>query len=71
MVKISKKENESTGSLLRRFTRAVKLSNVLGYARGKRYYKSPHSEFQKKKDALRKIEWQKDLERQKKLGKIN
>lgn len=70
MVKINKKENESTGSLLRRFTRAVKLSSVLTRARGRRYYESPKSEFQKKKDALQRIEWQNNMERQRKLGKI-
>ncbi|MEK7560308.1 MAG: 30S ribosomal protein S21 [Patescibacteria group bacterium] len=70
MVKISKKENESTGSLLRRFSRAVKFSSVLSRARGRRYYVSPKSEFQKKREALRKIEWQKNMERQRKLGKI-
>lgn len=70
MVKINKKENESTGSLLRRFTRAVKLSSVLTRARGRRYYESSKSEFQKKKDALQRIEWKKDMERQRKLGKI-
>lgn len=68
MVQIRKKENESTGSLLRRFTRAVKLSGVLINARGKRYYEPQKSAFQKKKDALRRIKWQKDIERQRKLG---
>lgn len=70
MVKINKKENESTGSLLRRFSRAVKLSSVLSRARGRRYYESPKSEFQKKKEALRKIAWRKNMELQRKLGKI-
>ncbi len=71
MVQITKKENESTGSLLRRFTRAVKLSSLLTRARGRRYYEPGKSEFQKKREALRKVEWQKDMERQRKLGKIN
>lgn len=71
MVEIRKKENESTGSLLRRFTRALKLSSFLTRARGKRYYESPKSEFQKKKEALRRVEWQKDMDKQRKLGKIN
>lgn len=70
MIQIRKKENESTGSLLRRFTRAVKLSKVLTRARGKRYYEPPKSEFQKKKETMRKIEWRKDMEKQRKLGKI-
>ena len=71
MVEIRKRENESTGSLLRRFTRAVKLSSFLSRARGRRYYEPAKSEFQEKKEALRKVEWQKDMEHQRKLGKIN
>ncbi|HEY4521772.1 MAG TPA: 30S ribosomal protein S21 [Candidatus Paceibacterota bacterium] len=70
MVKITKKENESTGSLLRRFSRAVKLSTVLTRARGRRYYEPPKSEFQKKRDALRRIKLFKELDKQRKLGKI-
>lgn len=71
MVQIRKRENESTGSLLRRFTRAVKLSGFLTRARSRRYYESPKSEFQQKKEAVRRIIWGKEIERQKKLGKIN
>ena len=70
MVRITKKENESTGSLLRRFSRAVKLSGVLTHARGRRYYVAPKSEFQKKKDAIVKIEKRKEMEKLRKLGKI-
>lgn len=70
MVRITKKENESTGSLLRRFSRAVKLSKVLTRARGKRYYEPKKSELQKKNEALYRIEARKETERQKKLGKI-
>lgn len=71
MVQITKKENESTGSLLRRFTRAMKLSSFLTRARGRRYYEPAKSEFQKKKEALKRVEWQKEMDKQRKLGKIN
>lgn len=71
MVQIRKRENESTGSLLRRFTRAVKLSGLLIRARSRRYYEPPKSEFQQKREATRKIMWRKEILRQKKLGKIN
>lgn len=70
MVKITKKENESTGSLLRRFSRAVKLSTVLTRARGRRYYEPKKSELQKKNEAIHRIQTRKEMERQKKLGKI-
>ncbi len=71
MVQITKKENESSGSLLRRFSRAIKLSKTLNRARSHRYYEAPQSEFQKRKDAIRKVGWQKEMEKQRKLGKIN
>ena len=70
MVRITKRETESTGSLLRRFSRAVKLSGVLAQARGRRYYEAPKSEFQKKREALERIKRRKESERLKKLGKI-
>lgn len=71
MVQVIKKENESTGSLLRRFTRAVKLSSFLTRARGRRYYVPQKSEYQEKKDALRRVELQKEMDKMRKLGKIN
>lgn len=69
-VKITKKGNESTPSILRRFTRAVKLSGMIKRARSTRYAIRPKSDATKKKDALRRIAWQKDMEKQQKLGKI-
>ena len=71
MVKITKKETESTGSLLRRFSRAVKLSGVLAQARGRRYYEGQKSEFRKKKEALERIRRRKEGARLKKLGKYD
>ena len=70
MVEVRKRDNESTGSMLRRFTRMMQRTGFLMRARGERYYVPKKSDYQKKKEALRRIEWQKDMDRQRKLGKI-
>ena len=70
MVEVRKRDNESTGSMLRRFTRMMQRTGFLMRARGERYYVSKKSDYQKKKEALRRIEWQKDMDKQRKLGKI-
>ncbi len=70
MVEIRKKENESTGSLLRRFSKAMQLSGFLTRARGTRYKIRPKSAYAKKREALRRVNWEKDMQKQRKLGKI-
>ena len=70
MVEVRKRDNESAGSLLRRFNKMLQLSGFLAHARGGRYHKSKPSEFQKKKEALRRISWQKEMNMLRKLGKI-
>lgn len=69
-VEVKKRENESVGSLLRRFTRKIQRSKILIEARGRQYRERPKSEFKKRKEALRRIAWQHDMERLRKLGKI-
>lgn len=70
MVEVRKRENESSGSLLRRFTKIIQRSGFLARAREGRYYASPKSDYQKKREALRRVEWQKKMEGLRKLGKI-
>jgi len=70
MVEIRKKENESTGSLLRRFSKAMQLSGFLARARGTRYATRHKSDYTQKKEALRRIRWEKDMQKLRKLGKI-
>ena len=71
VVRIEKKGNESTPSLLRRFTRAVKLSGILSRARDIQYSTRKKSEASKKKDALKRISKHKEMEHLRKMGKIN
>jgi ribosomal protein S21 len=70
MVEVKRRENESIGGLLRRFTRKIQRSGVLIDARATQYRGRIKSEFRKKKEALRRIKWQKEMERLRKLGKV-
>jgi len=69
-VEVKRKESESVGGLLRRFTRKIQRSKVLVEARKRQYRSRTKSSFRKKKEALRRIIWQKDMDLQRKLGKI-
>ena len=70
MVEVRKRENESAGSLLRRFTKILQRSGFLVRARKGRYYISPQSAHQKKREALRRLDWGKNARQLRKLGKI-
>ncbi|OGF74775.1 hypothetical protein A3J56_01580 [Candidatus Giovannonibacteria bacterium RIFCSPHIGHO2_02_FULL_46_20] len=70
MVQVIKKENESTGAMLRRFSKRVQLSRFVSRARSRRFYVPLGSDYTKKKEALRRVAWEKDMERTRKLGKV-
>jgi len=70
MVEIRKRENESAGSVLRRFTKALQLSGFLDRARRTKFQKRKKSGFTKKKEALRRIKWEREMQMKRKLGKI-
>ena len=71
MVEVRKREKESTGSLLRRFTRKVQQSKILISARAAARRERAKSKTKKKKDALRKIASRRAYDRLKKLGKAS
>jgi len=71
MVEVRRKEKESVGSLIRRFTRKVQQSRVLLEARGNTYRSRPKSKTKKQKDALRRISKRKEYQRLEKLGKAS
>lgn len=70
-VEVTKNKTESTQSLIRRFTKKMQGSGLLKKAKKGRYHERPMSEFVKKKNALKKIEKKKEIERLYKLGKID
>ena len=70
MVEVQKKDNESTASLIRRFTHKLQQSGNLVRVRFLRFKKRQKSELSKKKKAIWRIEKRKEVEHLRKLGKI-
>ena len=71
MVFVRRKENETLGALMRRFTRRVQLSGVLLNARKRKHYTSEPNRRMRRDSALRKIHAQKRLAWLDKLGRLN
>lgn len=68
-LKVSKKDKETTQSLLFRFNRAVQKSRILNKARANRFKEREKSDQIKKRAALKREEGRKRYEKLKKLGK--
>ena len=71
MVEVRKREKETTGSLMRRFSRKVQQSRILLEARSQTFHTRAKSQLKKKKDALRKIARRKEFDKLRKLGKVS
>jgi len=69
-VEVKKKENETAGSILRRFTKKVQNSGVLPRVRGLRYSGRPVTKFRKNKERVQAIKFKENIEEQIKLGKM-
>ncbi len=70
MVEVHRREKETTGSLLRRFTRKVQQSRILLEARSHAFRSRPKSKAKKRKDAHKRDLKRKEYNRLRKLGKI-
>lgn len=70
MVEVRRKEGETVGAMLRRFTRRVQLSGVLVATRKHHYYVGAPTKRALRARALRRIKKVKEIERLKKLGKL-
>lgn len=70
MVEVRKKERESSESLLRRFSRKVQQSGVLLKARKIRYREATKNKARVRKDAIRRVQIQKERDYLKKIGKL-
>ncbi|MDP3794364.1 MAG: 30S ribosomal protein S21 [bacterium] len=68
---IKRQENETTGSMLRRFTRTVQQSGTLVKARRVQFYNPPKSKREKRLSALYRQRVRKERERLQKLGVID
>ncbi|HCE86325.1 MAG TPA: 30S ribosomal protein S21 [Candidatus Jacksonbacteria bacterium] len=70
MVEIRKKEGETQGAFLRRFSRSMQRSGVLIRARGNQFYEAKPTKRVMKERALRRIAAGKEREWLEKLGKL-
>lgn len=71
MVEVHKRENESSDSLIRRFSRKVQQSGILLQARKVRYYQRKKSKKKLREEAQRRSELQMERDRLIKLGEID
>ncbi len=67
-IEIRKQNNETTQSLIRRFTKAVRDSGILYTARKKMFRERPKSDTLKRRSALRREQIRKLLELKEKWG---
>lgn len=70
MVEVRRKEHETIGAMLRRFTRRVQQSGILIRSRKERFYASAPTRRQVRERALRRIGVSKERQRLEKLGKL-
>lgn len=70
MVYVKRKERETIGSMLRRFTRRIQQSGVLIKSRKDRYFIKPPTKRARKARALRRLVLLKEREKLAKLGKL-
>lgn len=69
-VKITKKNNENSVSVLKRFSRRVQESGVIVKVKSKRYAERMPSDYTKKKNKLKSLKKRADFQKQFKLGKV-
>ena len=69
MVEVRKREHETTGAMLRRFTRRIQQSGILIEARKLKARKNAPTKRQSREGALRRIALMKERTRLEKLGK--
>lgn len=69
-LEVKKQPRETSQSLVRRFSKRVKLSGILLRARKTRFHARKQSKQMHKRSALRREELKREYERLQKLGKI-
>lgn len=70
-IEVVRNANETTASLIRRFTKRVQGAGILPRVRSLRYAGRPTSKFTKKKRALKRLTRQEERALLEKLGKIS
>lgn len=70
MVEVRRKEHETVGAMLRRFTRRMQRSGILITARKLKFYTPKPTKRNVREQALRRIEVTRERTRLEKLGKL-
>ena len=70
MIEVRRRENESSESLLRRFSKRVQQSGVLLRAKKRRFYEKGKNKRAAREDALRRLSIREQREMLRKLGKL-
>jgi ribosomal protein S21 len=71
MIEVKRKDNESVGSLLRRFSKKIQQSGLLLQARSSRFQEKDKSRTERRKSALRRNQIVAQKEKDRKLGKLD
>ncbi len=71
MIEVSREQNESNSSVLRRFSKKVQGSGIVKRLKGMRFSERALSSYKKKKSALTRLARRTAYERLKKLGKVD
>ena len=69
-VELKKNEHENATNLIRRFTRKIQESGIIMKVKGNRYSERPMSKLSEKVVALRRLARRAEVEKLKKLGKM-
>ena len=69
-VEVTKNQNETNISLIRRFSKRLQEARILKQARGARFFERSKSKLKKKERALKRISKKAEYDRLRKLGKI-
>lgn len=70
MIEVRRRENESSESLLRRFSKRVQQSGVLLRAKKRRFYEKGKNKRAQRQDALRRLGIREQREVLRKMGKL-
>ncbi len=69
-IEVRKREGESSGSLIYRFTKRAQHSGIIREAKKRRFHARPVSRLKRRASAIHRFRKREDFERMKKLGLV-
>jgi ribosomal protein S21 len=70
VIQVKKNPNENNSSILRRFSRKIQESGIVRMVKGSRFNVRKESKLKVKKSTLRRMTRRKEIEKQRKLGRV-